>query len=131
MGNPLARVIQQGLQAMAEAMQEELGRMSQQLVQGMLTPEMLTSLIEMMRQSLKGMGMDIGQVSGMMGQQPGLNPYVVLGLDRSASDEDVKKRYRELVRKLHPDTGGTEGTAFLLQMVLGAYEMIKRERGWN
>ena len=43
----------------------------------------------------------------------------------------MKKRYRELLRKLHPDTSGTPGTSFLLQMVMAAYEMIKRERGWQ
>ena len=43
----------------------------------------------------------------------------------------MKKRYRELLRKLHPDTSGTPGTGFLLQMVMAAYEMIKRERGWQ
>ena len=54
-----------------------------------------------------------------------------MGLDKSASEEEVKKRYRELLRKLHPDTAGVEGTAFLLQMVLAAYEMIRQERGWQ
>jgi len=56
--------------------------------------------------------------------------YQALGLERSASDEEIKKRYRILLHKLHPDTAGVEGTAFLLQMVLVAYEMIKEERGW-
>ncbi|RLC91403.1 MAG: hypothetical protein DRI39_10445 [Chloroflexi bacterium] len=63
--------------------------------------------------------------------QSGLDPYRILGLDRSASDEEIKKRYRELLHKLHPDTAGVEGTGFLLQMVLTAYETIKRERGWE
>src|SRR5439155_25397422 len=33
----------------------------------------------------------------------GGGPYAVLGIDRSAKDEDIKKRYRKLVRENHPD----------------------------
>ena len=31
------------------------------------------------------------------------DPYAVLGIDRNASDEEVKNAYRELARKYHPD----------------------------
>jgi preprotein translocase subunit Sec63 len=67
----------------------------------------------------------------MVGQQPGFDPYQVLGLDKSASDEAIKKRYRELLQHLHPDTAGREGTSFLLQMVLAAYKLIEVQRGWQ
>jgi DnaJ-domain-containing protein 1 len=60
-----------------------------------------------------------------------LDPYQVLGLDKSASDEEVKRRYRDLIRKLHPDTAGVKGTEFLVQVVNVAYEQISRERGWR
>ncbi|MBE5913306.1 MAG: molecular chaperone DnaJ [Pseudobutyrivibrio ruminis] len=32
-----------------------------------------------------------------------LNPYSVLGVERGASDEEIKKAYRNLSRKYHPD----------------------------
>ena len=61
----------------------------------------------------------------------GMDPYQVIGLDRSASDGQVKKRYRELMFKLHPDTAATKGTEFLFKLVMAAYQQISQERGWR
>ncbi|WP_253689414.1 J domain-containing protein [Dehalococcoides mccartyi] len=60
----------------------------------------------------------------------GIDTYRVLGLDKSSSDAEVKKRYRELVVKLHPDTAEVKGTEFLFQLVTAAYRQISKERGW-
>ncbi len=131
MEKPFARIMQRGFEAMAEAMQEELGQMCQQLIQRVLTPDMLASVMDMMQKSLGTLGFDMGKIPGMMGQQPGFDPYKILGLERSARDEEVKKRYNELLHVLHPDKSGTPGTGLFFQMVRAAFEMIKKERGWQ
>lgn len=60
-----------------------------------------------------------------------IDAYKVLGLEGNESDDVVRTRYRELLRKLHPDTAGIQGTGFLLQLVLAAYRKIGLERGWR
>ena len=70
-----------------------------------------------------------GSFRDMKGQA-GADPYRVLGLDKSASDEEVKKRYRERLRQYHPDTAGP-GMEFHLQAVLAAFQLISKERGWS
>jgi DnaJ-domain-containing protein 1 len=109
---------------MLSLMLEELQGWMNDLVSDMLQPEIIVNFI-------RSMGFDISRLPGMISQQPGFDPYQVLGLDKSATDEEVKKRYRDLMFKLHPDTAGTPGTGFLFQMVLVAYEMIKSQRGWQ
>ena len=78
-----------------------------------------------------GMGIDLSQVPNLIGRRDGFDPYRVLGLEKTATDEEIKKRYRELLMKLHPDTAGVRGTDFLLQMMIAAYQQIARERGWQ
>ena len=78
-----------------------------------------------------GLGIDLSQVPNLVGKNDGFDPYRVLGLEKTARDEEVKKRYRELLKKLHPDTAGVRGTDFLLQMMIAAYQQIEKERRWN
>jgi len=120
MENPLARMGQRIL----EVIQQEMGNWMNALLKDAFNPEAMMRFI-------RSMGIDMSQLPGMVGQKPGFDPYQVLGLDKSATDDEVKKRYRELLHKIHPDTAGVEGTSFLLQMVLASYELIRRERGWQ
>ena len=54
------------------------------------------------------------------------DPYKVLGLTRDASDEDVKRAYRALAKKYHPDLNpGDQEAARKMQEVNSAYEQIK------
>lgn len=54
------------------------------------------------------------------------DPYKVLGLDRNATDEEVKRAYRKLAKKYHPDLNpGDEAVARKMQEINAAYEQIK------
>ena len=62
--------------------------------------------------------------------------YKILGIDPNATDEDVKKAYREMAKKYHPDKVAYLGEDVRksaeqkLQEVNEAYEKIKNQRGF-
>ena len=77
-----------------------------------------------------------GQAGGRYTGQAGLqDAYSVLGIDQSASDDEVKSAYRRMAMKSHPDMVATESAevqaaaAEKFRQVQEAYEAIKKQRG--
>ena len=64
-----------------------------------------------------------------------LDPYSVLGVNRSASDEEVKKAYRKLSRKYHPDANinnpNRDQAEERFKQVQQAYDQIMKERQYG
>lgn len=53
------------------------------------------------------------------------DPYDVLGVPKGASEAEIKKAFRNLAKKYHPDThGGDEKTAKRFQEISGAYDIL-------
>jgi curved DNA-binding protein CbpA len=51
----------------------------------------------------------------------GENYYEILGVERTASGEEIRGAYRRLVQRAHPDTGGTGA---LFRLVRDAYAVL-------
>ncbi len=63
------------------------------------------------------------------------DPYKVLGVQANADDEEIKKAYRALARKYHPDNYANSDLADLasekMKEINEAYDRIQRERASN
>jgi DnaJ like chaperone protein len=61
--------------------------------------------------------------------------YTILEIDKSASDDEVKKAFRKMAKKYHPDKLGhmdeayRKGAEEKFRKVQEAYDQIKKERG--
>lgn len=61
-----------------------------------------------------------------------MDPYQVLGVSHNASDEEIKKAYRKLIRKYHPDANVNNPNKAeaeeKFKQVQTAYDQIMKER---
>jgi len=76
-----------------------------------------------------------GGGSTSSGTTSGRDPYKVLGLESTATDEEIKKAYRRLAMKYHPDKVEGMGEEVKrnaeaqFREINEAYETLKKERG--
>lgn len=50
--------------------------------------------------------------------------YEIMGLENTASSEDIKKAYRELAKKYHPDINKSSTSEELFKLISEAYEVL-------
>ena len=63
------------------------------------------------------------------------DPYSILGVSRDASDEEIKKAYRKLSRKYHPDANinnpNKDQAEEKFKEIQQAYDQIMKEREYS
>ncbi len=72
-----------------------------------------------------------------LGGEEAADPYEILGLKPDASDEEVKRTYRKLIRENHPDTLIAQGVPqeFIdlanekMAIINAAYDRVEKQRG--
>ena len=64
----------------------------------------------------------------------GSDYYKTLGVDRKASQDDIKKAYRKLARQYHPDTNKDPGAEARFKEISEAYDVLgdpEKRKGYD
>ena len=60
------------------------------------------------------------------------DPYVVLGVDKNASEDEIKSAYRKLAKKYHPDANPNDASAAeKMKEINAAYDQIKNPSSYQ
>jgi len=98
------------------------------------TPE-----IDKIREIARYLGVSSTNFEGIMAMfiKSADNSYKILEIERTATDQEVKKAYRNMAKQYHPDRVNTQDEAIKkgaeekFKQVQAAYETIQKERGIN
>jgi DnaJ-domain-containing protein 1 len=86
------------------------------------TPSIASLLWDILRLSAKALwGSRVNPVRPILERQQALT---VLGLPPDATNQQIKRRYRELAKKHHPDRGGDPRE---MQRIIAAYQLLKKD----
>jgi DnaJ-class molecular chaperone with C-terminal Zn finger domain len=87
-------------------------------------PQSIAALLwQMMRLGMRSLWMSNANPARHMLQRQ--QALAVLGLPPNATPEQIKRRYRQLAKRYHPDRGGDQRE---MQRIISAYEFLKKER---
>ena len=64
----------------------------------------------------------------MRTRRPIRDYYKILGLDESASHEDIRESYRRMAKKYHPDVSKSEDAEFWMRLINEAYDVLSDPR---
>ena len=93
------------------------------------------ALIERITKNLNIDQADFESVKAMFRQEKD-DDYTILGVSKDATDADIKKAYREMVKKYHPDRIDTNDVAIRkgaeekFKRIQEAYDSIQKQRGF-
>ena len=84
-------------------------------------PGIASLLWDLVRLSAKALwGSRVNPVRPIVERQQAL---AVLGLPPDATHQQIKRRYRELAKKYHPDLGGDQKE---MRRIIAAYQLLKK-----